>query len=163
MDLLEDRPLHASQIGVDETAAARRALREQIALLERRLADALAEAFPLTRVDVAVDVPGMSGPRVLGLGELELQRDALQSRLRDVRGRIEERGAEVERNRILLERMLLEPGRYKFVKLPASDVGMGGCGAYHVRPRLGIIGMLMNWWHVKLSSGCPLATSHGTP
>ena len=22
----------------------------------------------------------------------------------------------------------------------------------------GIIGMLMGWWHVKLSSGCPLAT-----
>ncbi len=37
---------------------------------------------------------------------------------------------------------------------------MGGCGAYQVRPRLGIIGMCMGWWHVKLSSGCPLATSH---
>jgi hypothetical protein len=27
-----------------------------------------------------------------------------------------------------------------------------------VRPRLGLIGMLAGWWHVKLSSGCPLAT-----
>jgi hypothetical protein len=25
-----------------------------------------------------------------------------------------------------------------------------------VRPRLGLIGMLMGWWQVKLSSGCPL-------
>ena len=35
--------------------------------------------------------------------------------------------------------------------------GDGGCGVYQVRPRLGIIGMLAGWWHVKLSSGCPLA------
>jgi hypothetical protein len=27
-----------------------------------------------------------------------------------------------------------------------------------VRPRLGLIGMLMGWWQVKLSSGCPLAS-----
>src|SRR5947209_8298032 len=26
------------------------------------------------------------------------------------------------------------------------------------RPRLGLIGMMMGWWQVKLSSGCPLAT-----
>ena len=25
-------------------------------------------------------------------------------------------------------------------------------------PRLGLIGMLMGWWQVKLSSGCPLAS-----
>ena len=39
---------------------------------------------------------------------------------------------------------------------PLADLGERGCGAYHVRPRLGIIGMLMGWWHIKLSSGCPL-------
>ena len=27
---------------------------------------------------------------------------------------------------------------------------------WQVRPRLGLIGMLMGWWQVKLSSGCPL-------
>ena len=58
--------------------------------------------------------------------------------------------------------MLLEPKRHKFARLYRADVDMGGCGAYEVRPRLGLIGMLMGWWHVKLSSGCPLATSHGT-
>jgi hypothetical protein len=30
-----------------------------------------------------------------------------------------------------------------------------------VRPRLGLIGMLMGWWQVKLSSGCPLAGGRG--
>jgi hypothetical protein len=26
-----------------------------------------------------------------------------------------------------------------------------------VRPRWGVLGMLMNWWRVVISSGCPLA------
>lgn len=148
------------QVEVDH-AAARRSMREQIARLERQLAEALVTAFPHDPVDVSV--PGHDGPRVLGLGALESQRDALQLRLRDARAAIEARGAQVEQNRILLERMLLEPRRHKYATLRAVDVGERGCGAYHVRPRLGIIGMLMGWWHVKLSSGCPLATSHGTP
>ncbi len=28
---------------------------------------------------------------------------------------------------------------------------------WHVRPRYGLLGMLMGWWRVKISSGCPLA------
>ena len=38
-----------------------------------------------------------------------------------------------------------------------ADVGEPGCGRWHSRPRLGLIGMLMGWWRVKVSSGCPLA------
>ena len=142
-------------VEVDE-AAARRSLREQIARLERQLGEAFVSAFPQTPLDVRVE--GSGGPRVLGLAELEEHRDALDARLREARLVLEARGAEVERNRVLLERMLAEPGRYKFARLHRGDVDMGGCGAYQVRPRLGIIGMLMGWWHVKLSSGCPLAT-----
>ena len=41
------------------------------------------------------------------------------------------------------------------------DLGEPGCGAWEVRPRLGLIGMLMGWWQVKLSSGCPLAGGRG--
>ena len=70
---------------------------------------------------------------------------------------ISERADFEERNRVLLERMRLDPGHYKFVRVAAADVGQCGCGVYRVRPRLGIIGMLMGWWQVKLSSGCPLA------
>jgi hypothetical protein len=139
---------------VDE-AAARRALRLQIRRLERQLGDAFVSAFPRTPVDVRV--AGSDGPRVLGLGELEAQRDALAERLRETRAVLEARGAEVEANRVLLERMLAHPRRYKFARLHRADVELGGCGAYQVRPRLGIIGMLMGWWQVKLSSGCPLA------
>ncbi|HEX2088221.1 MAG TPA: hypothetical protein VHF89_21215 [Solirubrobacteraceae bacterium] len=143
-------------VEVDE-AAARRSLREQIARLERQLADAVVAAFPQTRLDVA-PAGAAGGPRMLSLGELEAQRDALQLRLRQARSTLEARGEEVERNRVLLERMLLEPKRYKFARLHRADVDMGGCGAWQVRPRLGLIGMLMGWWQVKLSSGCPLAT-----
>ncbi len=60
-------------------------------------------------------------------------------------------------NRVLLERMLLAPGRHRFVRVSQQDIGEPGCGVWQVRPRLGLIGMLMGWWQVKLSSGCPLA------
>jgi hypothetical protein len=63
-------------------------------------------------------------------------------------------------SRALLEEMLRDPARHRWVRLPVADLGERGCGAYHVRPRLGVVGMLMGWWHVKLSSGCPLATGH---
>jgi hypothetical protein len=52
--------------------------------------------------------------------------------------------------------MKLEPGRHRWVRLPVSDLGQSGCGVWHVRPRLGLIGMLAGWWQLKLSSGCPL-------
>jgi hypothetical protein len=150
--LLPGSPLET--VEVDE-AAARRALRAQIAVLERQLAEAFVSAFPRTALNVRV--PAGDGPRVLSLGDLETQRDALQARLRDARRALERRGRWEEGNRVLLERMLLEPGRYKFSRLANAELGEGGCGVWQVRPRLGLIGMLMGWWQVKLSSGCPLA------
>ena len=36
-----------------------------------------------------------------------------------------------------LERMLLEPGRYRFVRISNRDIGEPGCGVWQVRPRLG--------------------------
>jgi hypothetical protein len=151
---------HLVEIDVDvdvDEGSARRTLRDQIARLERQLAETQFSAFPHTVLDT--DVPtGTSGPRLLGLAELEAHRDALQAKLHAARKAHELRGLQQEHNRVLLERMLLEPKKHKFARLHRSEVGMGGCGAYQVRPRLGLIGMLMGWWHVKLSSGCPLAT-----
>ena len=64
--------------------------------------------------------------------------------------------------RVLLERMLLTPGRLQVrAHLAAEDLGEPGCGVWQVRPRMGLIGMLMGWWQVKLSSGCPLPGGHG--
>ena len=54
--------------------------------------------------------------------------------------------------------MLLDPGSHKWVRVTGEDVGETQCKTWHVRPRRGIIGMMMGWWQVKISSGCPLAT-----
>lgn len=134
--------------------AARRTLRDQIARLERQLAGALVTGFPTQAIDVAV--PGRGGPRLLDLGELEALRDDLAARLHDAQAALAERAASQREARALLESMYAHPRRHRFVRLPRSELGMGGCGSYEVRPRLGVIGMLAGWWHVKLSSGCPL-------
>lgn len=136
--------------------AARRTLRSQIARLEAQLADCVATAFPVGDA-VPFAVAGSAGPRVLGLAELECVRDDLATRLSQARRALTERGLGQERARVRLERMLLAPGRHRFQRVAAAELGDGGCGVYQVRPRLGIVGMLAGWWHVKLSSGCPLA------
>jgi hypothetical protein len=149
-------PPRSKTVKVDERAA-RRTLRDQIAKLERELAAAFVGAFPRNGIDFGT-TRAAGGPRLLSLGELERVRDDLADRVADVRRQLHERAEEEERKRELLERMLLEPGRYKWVRVTARELGRGDCGAYHVRPRLGVVGMLMGWWQVKVSSGCPLAT-----
>ena len=149
-----------SVVEIDERAA-RRSLRDQIAKLERELAQAFTTAYP--RLGFEWSIPGAAGPRILGLGELERVRDDLAERLRTVRSDLAERTAREEENRRLIERMMLDPRRYKYVRVSREDIGERGCGHWHVRPRLGIIGMLMGWWQVKLSSGCPLARGRLPP
>ncbi len=140
-------------------AAARRTLRDQVARLERELSGAVVGAFPrqgLLPAEDAGRVP--TAPRMLSLGELEALRDRLSDRLAGARRALEQRTAREEEARVALERMLLEPGRHRFAAIANADLGEGGCGVWRVRPRLGLIGMLMGWWQVKLSSGCPLAS-----
>lgn len=132
---------------VDE-AAARRTLRDQIARLEREL----------TAIDEPLPAAARAGtPRLLCLGELEAVRDRLLARVAAGHRAQAERALRRHDARIRLERMLLEPGRHRFARVTAAELGEGGCGVYAVRPRLGLVGMLMGWWQVKLSSGCPLA------
>ncbi len=101
----------------------------------------------------------VSGPRLLGLGELERIRDDLAGRVADVREQAARQGERQAAKRVLIERMLLHPGEYKWVRVSNADIGEPGCKNWHVVPRLGLVGMLAGWWHVKISSGCPLATS----
>jgi len=134
--------------------AARRTMRGQIARPARELADAVVAAFP--HVAIAGAPAPHAGPRVLSLGELEAVRDDLAGRVREAHRVVAERGERETAARALLERMLVEPERHRWLRLPASELGERGCGVYQVRPRLGLVGMLMGWWQVKLSSGCPL-------
>jgi hypothetical protein len=147
-------------VETDERAA-RRSLREQVARLERDLAHTFTGAYP--RVGLEWGVPSMAGPRMLGLGELERLRDDLAARLRQARGDLAQRTAREEECRRLIERMMLDPAAYKRVRVSREDIGERGCGHWHVRPRLGLVGMLMGWWQVKLSSGCPLARGLSPP
>jgi hypothetical protein len=151
--------------------AARESLRSQVAKLERELSGIVAGRFP--HVSPGSDAPpphragrpggfdvahssGRAGPHILTLAELELLRDRLVLRVREAQRQAGQRSELETRSRDLLERMRREPGRYKFVRLPVTDLGEHGCGMWEVRPRLGLIGMLAGWWELKLSSGCPL-------
>jgi hypothetical protein len=141
---------------VDERAA-RRTLRRQIARLEGQLGATIAAGFPhVAEPAAAHGASSVRGPRLLGLAELEVVRDDLAERVVRARADVARRAELEARSRALLEEMLRDPRRHKWVRLRAADLGERGCGAYQVRPRLGLIGMLMGWWHVKLSSGCPL-------
>ena len=88
-------------------------------------------------------------------------RDELAERLREARITISRRADEKAEKRLVLERMLLRPADYKFARISCRELGEPGCGVWQVRPRMGLIGMLMGWWQVKLSSGCPLPRGHG--
>jgi len=134
--------------------AARRSLQEQIARLERQLAEAFVAAYPTGGLACPHQRHGQ--PRLLDLGELELVRDELVDRLLAARITICRRAELQAANRLYLERMLREPGKHRFARVRCEDLGEPGCGAWQVRPRLGLIGVLMGWWRVKLSSGCPL-------
>ena len=140
-----------------DEATARRDLRDQIAKLETQLGAAVSAAFPHLSAPPA-GRPAAAG-RLLDLGALERVRDELADRLRALRREAEVLGARQAASRRLLERMYLEPGRHRWVRVYATDLGEPGCQSWQVRPRLGLLGMLMGWWRVKLSSGCPLATA----
>jgi hypothetical protein len=140
---------------VDERAA-RADLRRQIGRLERELAGLRGEAFG--RLELDCSVPAVARrPTILGLGELERTRDALAERIAAARRALAERDRVEAGNRELLRRMLAAPADFKWVRISRDEIGAPGCGHWHSRPRLGPIGMLMGWWRVRVSSGCPLA------
>ena len=138
--------------GTDETAA-RRSLREQIARMERELAAVFAAAYPRRGLEWRVGSEG--GPRLLGLGELERIRDDLAVRLEEARAELRRRALIERGNAETIERMIEDPRRHKWVRISNHDIGEPGCKHWHSRPRLGLIGMLLGWWRVRISSGCP--------
>jgi hypothetical protein len=154
-DLLERDSLTTLRVGGDERLA-RAELRRQIGRLEQQLASLFVEAFP--RLDLELGIGAAAAePRLIGLGELEQIRDALASRVAEARRAHDERAGQEAQNRALLEQMLARPAEFKWVRISREDVGAPGCGHWHSRPRLGLLGMMMGWWQVKVSSGCPLS------
>jgi hypothetical protein len=156
-----DRPVPfvPGRVSEETRRAARTDLRRQIGALEQELAELFASAFP--RRGIEFRVPAAGGPRVLDVAELERVRDSLAARVEDVRGWLSDRGYAEQRKRQLLEALIAEPERFPWVRISNEDIGEPGCRHWHSRPRWGPLGMLMGWWRVKLSSGCPLAEGRG--
>lgn len=147
--------LAALRVGGDERLA-RAELRRQIGRLEHELSRLAAEAFPRLAIDV--EIPAASAvPRISGLEDLERVRDALSDRIALARVALRRQDELETRNRELLEKMLAAPAEHKWLRISRADVGEPGCGHWHSRPRLGPLGMLMGWWRIKISSGCPLS------
>ncbi len=136
-------------------AALRHSLRTQVARLEAQLSDVACEAFP----EVLELGPAPSrGARVLDAGGLEEVRDRLAAQLSDARAQVAAIALRQDEARLRLERMLLDPAGSPGQRISQRELGEPGCGVWRSVPRLGIIGRMMGWWQVKLSSGCPLAT-----
>ncbi|MDQ3936179.1 MAG: hypothetical protein M3340_16275, partial [Actinomycetota bacterium] len=95
------------------------------------------------------------GPRLLGVEELERERDRLATALRGARRERERIGERQQEMRALREEVLLDPAAHPYVRVSNADIGEPGCHDWHVRPRLGLLGALMRWWRVVVSSGCP--------
>src|SRR4051812_7284786 len=134
---------------------ARADLRRQIAVMEMALARLFGSAFPRKNIDFSV--PGMGGPRMLSVDDLEKVRDGLAARIQEVRVHLHDYAVVEESNRELIEEMLADPASHKWERVFNEDIGEPGCKHWHVKPKWGVIGMLMSWWRGKNSSGCPLA------
>jgi hypothetical protein len=135
--------------------ASRADLRRQIAALELELGRLFGSAFPRQGIDFTV--PGLGGPRLLSVDELERVRDGLAARVEDVRLRLNDVGYVEQKNRELIEAMFADPASHKWVRVYNADIGEPGCKNWHAKPKWGAVGLLMGWWRVKISSGCPLA------
>ena len=123
--------------------------------MELALARLFGSAFPRKGIDFSV--AGMGGPRLLSVDELEKVRDGLAARIQEVRADLHDYAVVEEANRELIEEMTADPASYKWVRVYNEDIGEPGCKNWHAKPRWGVLGMLLGWWRVKISSGCPLA------
>ncbi len=162
-EVLEERMHGAAPIVAPGTefddAAIRRQLRDQVARLEGELGALFCATYPRKGFDWNVRARG--GPRLLSLAELEEVRDELAAKLQHNRGLLGDRTYVEELHRRRIEEMMLAPEEHKWVRVRNEDIGERGCKQWHVLPRFGVIGVLMSWWRVKISSGCPLAMGRG--
>ncbi len=134
------------ELSESEQRAARQSLRAQIARLEADLA-----AYP----DAERKPAGPRWPTVADIADLEAVRDDLVEQVKQARRAAANKSRREGAARAELEEMVAEPEAHKFEAISNEDLGEPGCKHYQVRPAWGPVGALMNWWRVKISSGCP--------
>jgi hypothetical protein len=140
---LTQRPAPAPPRTRPDERAARRALLDQVARLEGEAAGPLGLGRP------------RRGARLMSLGELEELRDDMVGQVARGRAELAERARSEEQSRRLIEEILLDPESHRWVRVSNEHIGEPGCRHWHVRPRFGLLGILMRWWRVVVSSGCP--------
>jgi DNA-binding transcriptional regulator YhcF (GntR family) len=140
------------ELETDERAG-RQELRRQIARLEAQLA-----SYPGDSRKPGEPTHPLLRPKghVPDMAELEQIRDDLIERLNRARAAAERRGDRQRRARARLEGMSADPAAHKWETVASEDLGEPGCGTWEVQPKWGPVGALMNWWRLKVSSGCPL-------
>lgn len=132
--------------------AARRELRRQIGRLEAQLAGHVR--------DLSGEAPVSGGTAVgtiLGVEELELTRDRLVAQLSEAQRAASERAEAEAAARVHRVAMYRDPRAHRWERITAAQAGEAGCVEYRVVPRYGPLGLLLGWWRVKVSGGCPLA------
>ncbi len=125
----------------------------QIARLERELSAAVAGLEPSRRPKAKAS-PGAQ-PHLLSETELETTRDDLFARVGDAEELLARQAIDQAEARALLKRMNEAPEHYRWVTVTTKETGDGGCRTWQSVPVLGPIGMLGNWWRIRMSSGCP--------
>jgi hypothetical protein len=146
---VDPRPL-PDQAGA---VATRHKLYEQIAHLERELTTRVGKLEPGRRPRPSK--AAATRPHLLSEGELERTRDELLARIRVTEDLIERQSAGRSGARALLKRMTEMPGDFPWATVTTKDLGTKECRAWQSVPVLGPIGMLGNWWRIRMSSGCP--------
>lgn len=134
----------------EEERSARAALRGQIARLEAQLAPYLQAG--VSSQPSAASAPG---PRIASIDELEATRDELISQLEKAQDEVKRREERQGAARRWREEALADPKAHRWEYATREDLGERGCGRVEVRPALGPVGALMDWWRIKMSSGCP--------
>jgi DNA-binding transcriptional regulator YhcF (GntR family) len=133
----------------DEERSGRAALRGQIARLEAKLA-------PYVEAMGSGKEHQLTGhPRLASIDELEATRDELVGRLKAAQAEASRKEERRDAARRWREEALADPAAHRWEYATREDLGEPGCGRVEVRPTLGPIGALMDWWRVKMSSGCP--------
>jgi DNA-binding transcriptional regulator YhcF (GntR family) len=134
----------------EDERSARAVLRGQIARLEAKLAPYVGAAAPSQP-----GPPRSPEARVASIDELEAIRDDLITRLKQAQAEAkhtEDRRSAARRWR---EEARADPAAHRWEYATREDLGEPGCGRVEVRPAWGPVGALMDWWRVKMSSGCP--------
>ena len=127
----------------------------QIARLERELSASVAGLEPSRRPKAKESRGAKPQPQLLSDAELEATRDDLFARVGIAEELLARQAVDQAEARALLKRMTEAPEHYRWVTVTTKETGDGGCRTWQSVPVFGPVGMLGNWWRIRLSSGCP--------